>query len=74
MNSEQYRQMLVRDGERRFREWHQSFLAYQQRFQQAMAAKQLAAKRAAATQQMLCGNPGAQAPTQIRSEQSTSEA
>ncbi len=41
MNSEQYRQMLVRDGDRRFREWHQSFLDYQQRFQQAMAAKRL---------------------------------
>ncbi len=40
MNSEQYRQMLVRDGDRRFREWHTAFLAYQQRFQEAMAAKQ----------------------------------
>lgn len=39
MNSEQYRQMLVRDGERRFREWHTAFLAYQRQFQQAMAAQ-----------------------------------
>lgn len=34
--SEQYRQMLVRDGERRFREWHTKFLAYQQQFLAAM--------------------------------------
>ncbi|VXD24119.1 hypothetical protein PL8927_790195 [Planktothrix serta PCC 8927] len=27
--SEQYRQMLVRDGDRRFKEWHDSFLNYQ---------------------------------------------
>ncbi|NJL98194.1 MAG: hypothetical protein HC818_03370 [Synechococcaceae cyanobacterium RM1_1_27] len=36
IDSERYRQMLVRDGERRFREWHQAFLQYQQQFQQAM--------------------------------------
>ncbi|MCJ2542522.1 hypothetical protein [Thermostichus vulcanus] len=32
LNSEQYRQMLVRDGERRFREWHTAFLNYQKQF------------------------------------------
>ncbi len=36
IDSERYRQMLVQDGERRFREWHQAFLRYQQQFQQAM--------------------------------------
>ncbi|MEN9231769.1 MAG: hypothetical protein Q6L68_12770 [Thermostichus sp. DG02_5_bins_236] len=34
LNSEQYRQMLVRDGERRFREWHTAFLNYQKQFLQ----------------------------------------
>lgn len=33
IDSEHYRQMLVRDGERRFREWHTSFLKYQQEYQ-----------------------------------------
>ncbi len=28
--------MLVRDGERRFREWHTAFLSYQRQFLQAM--------------------------------------
>ncbi|MFQ3679931.1 MAG: dual specificity protein phosphatase family protein [Pseudanabaenaceae cyanobacterium] len=32
IDSEHYRQQLVRDGEKRFREWHSRFLAYQQRF------------------------------------------
>lgn len=32
ISSEAYRAMLVRDGERRFQEWHQSFLAYQQAY------------------------------------------
>ncbi|MGJ3246198.1 MAG: hypothetical protein ACFE0I_09010 [Elainellaceae cyanobacterium] len=32
VNSEHCRQMLVRDGERRFREWHAAFLKYQQEF------------------------------------------
>jgi len=32
LNSEHYRQMLVRDGERRFREWHSEFLRYQGEF------------------------------------------
>ncbi len=27
--SERYRQMLVRDGERRFHEWHTAFIKYQ---------------------------------------------
>ncbi|MGQ9866905.1 MAG: phosphatase domain-containing putative toxin [Pseudanabaenaceae cyanobacterium] len=36
VNSEHYRQQLVRDGERRFREWHSRFLAYQRRFLQEM--------------------------------------
>ena len=32
MNSEHYRQMLVRDGDRRFQEWHTAFLKYQKDF------------------------------------------
>lgn len=32
LSSEEYRQMLVRDGDRRFREWHTKFLQYQQQF------------------------------------------
>jgi hypothetical protein len=32
IDSETYRQMLVRDGERRFREWHTAFLNYQKEF------------------------------------------
>jgi hypothetical protein len=36
LNSEQYRQLLVRDGERRFREWHTAFLNYQRQFLQEM--------------------------------------
>ncbi len=39
LNSEQYRQMLVRDGEQRFSEWHSSFLSYQKNFLAAMAQK-----------------------------------
>lgn len=38
MPSEEYRAMLVRDGERRFCEWHSRFLQYQQRFLAEMAA------------------------------------
>lgn len=37
--SEKYRQMLVRDGERRFREWHTNFLNYQKKFQEEMSRK-----------------------------------
>ncbi len=32
LDSEHYRQMLVRDGEGRFREWHGEFLSYQREF------------------------------------------
>lgn len=38
MDSERYRQMLVKDGERRFQEWHSSFLKYQKNFLQDTAA------------------------------------
>lgn len=38
LSSEAYRAMLVKDGERRFQEWHNAFLAYQKSFQQEMAA------------------------------------
>lgn len=37
INSERYRQMLVRDGERRFREWHTAFLNYQKQFLRELA-------------------------------------
>lgn len=37
VDSEHYRQMLVKDGERRFREWHSAFLQYQQRFLRELA-------------------------------------
>ena len=39
ISSEDYRQMLVRDGDRRFREWHASFLKYQKKFQEEMSSK-----------------------------------
>ncbi|MBD2460070.1 hypothetical protein H6G89_03335 [Oscillatoria sp. FACHB-1407] len=32
IDSEHYRQLLVRDGERRFREWHTAFVQYQKEF------------------------------------------
>jgi len=32
ISSEKYRQMLVRDGDRRFQEWHSSFLNYQKAY------------------------------------------
>lgn len=32
IDSENYRQMLVRDGDRRFHEWHTAYLQYQQQF------------------------------------------
>lgn len=32
LSHEHYRQMLVRDGERRFREWHTEYLRYQSQF------------------------------------------
>ncbi|MBD2316998.1 hypothetical protein [Phormidium tenue] len=36
ISSEKYRQMLVHDGDRRFQEWHNSFLSYQQAYLEAM--------------------------------------
>ncbi len=32
ISSEKYRQMLVKDGDRRFQEWHNRFLSYQQAY------------------------------------------
>lgn len=32
LSSEHYRQMLVRDGDRRFREWHGEYLRHQNQF------------------------------------------
>jgi hypothetical protein len=32
ISSEDYRRMLVRDGQRRFQEWHSAFLQYQKQF------------------------------------------
>ncbi len=37
ISSEAYRQMLVRDGERRFREWHGDFLRHQQEFRASVS-------------------------------------
>ncbi|MFB2918033.1 MULTISPECIES: hypothetical protein [Aerosakkonema] len=34
--SEEYRQMLVRDGERRYREWHSTYLNYQKAYLKEM--------------------------------------
>lgn len=34
VDSETYRKTLVRDGDRRFKEWHNSFLHYQKQFLQ----------------------------------------
>jgi hypothetical protein len=34
--SEKYRQMLVRDGDRRFQEWHSSFIDYQREYLEDM--------------------------------------
>jgi hypothetical protein len=31
-DSERYRQLLVRDGDRRFQEWHTAFVKYQKTF------------------------------------------
>ncbi|UZQ54589.1 hypothetical protein OOK60_00485 [Trichothermofontia sichuanensis B231] len=39
LSSEAYRQMLVKDGERRFREWHGDFLRHQQAFRASLAAQ-----------------------------------
>jgi hypothetical protein len=32
IDSERYRQRLVRDGDRRFKEWHTAFVKYQKTF------------------------------------------
>ncbi|MEO1209307.1 MAG: hypothetical protein AAFX78_07170 [Cyanobacteria bacterium J06638_20] len=42
IDSEHYRQMLVRDGDRRFREWHTAFLQYQKQYQQDLAKRRSA--------------------------------
>ncbi len=34
--SEKYRQMLVRDGDRRFQEWHDRFIDYQREYLEDM--------------------------------------
>ncbi|WP_197278749.1 hypothetical protein [Pseudanabaena sp. 'Roaring Creek'] len=36
ISSEKYRQMLVRDGDRRFQEWHSSYLNYQRAYLEDM--------------------------------------
>jgi hypothetical protein len=36
ISSEKYRQMLVRDGDRRFQEWRNNFLSYQQAYLEDM--------------------------------------
>lgn len=36
LDSERYRQMLVRDGERRYQEWHTAFLEHQKAFRAAL--------------------------------------
>ena len=36
ISSEKYRQMLVRDGDRRFQDWHNSFLSYQKAYLEDM--------------------------------------
>lgn len=37
--SEKYRQILVRDGERRFREWHTNYLNYRKKYLKEMSEK-----------------------------------
>ncbi|MBP0015184.1 MAG: hypothetical protein J7545_22085 [Roseofilum sp. SBFL] len=32
ISSEDYRKMLVRDGDRRFQEWHSQYLHYQKQY------------------------------------------
>lgn len=39
ISSEKYRQMLVRDGERRFREWHNNYLNYRKKYLQEVSGK-----------------------------------
>lgn len=44
IDSEKYRQILVKDGEKRFQEWHKNFLKYQQQFLQEMNSKKIVQK------------------------------
>jgi len=37
--SEQYRQMLVRDGERRFQEWHNNYIDHRKKYLQEISKK-----------------------------------
>ncbi len=39
LGSEEYRQILVRDGEKRFHEWHTKFLNYQKKFLEEISSK-----------------------------------
>jgi hypothetical protein len=39
--SEEYRQMLVRDGDRRFQEWHKNFLNYQKSYLEDMGKRKI---------------------------------
>lgn len=45
MDSETYRKKLVRDGDRRFKEWHNSFLHYQKQFLQETRTSRDSASR-----------------------------
>ncbi len=38
LDSEHYRQQLVKDGDRRFQEWRSALLAHQAQFRQSLAA------------------------------------
>lgn len=37
--SEKYRQMLVRDGERRFQEWHRNYINHRKKYLQEISGK-----------------------------------
>ena len=39
IDSEHYRQMLVKDGERRFSEWHAAYLNYQKEYLKDLAKR-----------------------------------
>jgi len=39
IGSEHYRQMLVKEGERRFREWHSAYLNYQKEYLKDLAKR-----------------------------------
>lgn len=47
ISSEEYRQRLVRDGDRRFAEWHRDFLDYQKKFLAEMSLHPLDSEVAA---------------------------